>query len=90
MLQNIKDLENEAPSLYIEFKKIVKRYVAVIDENYETIVASSSDAIDTKRQLQNNLKDELDFLPNKMDIDFADFQIIEWLGICTLNFTRND
>ena len=62
----------------------------MIDENYETIVASSSDAIDTKRQLQNNLKDELDFLPNKMDIDFADFQIIEWLGICTLNFTRND
>lgn len=90
MLQNIKDLENEAPSLYIEFKKIVKRYVAVIDENYETVVASSNDAINTKRQLQNNLKDELGFLPNKMDIDFADFQIIEWLGICTLNFTKND
>lgn len=89
MLQNIKQLENEAPYLYIKFKSIVTKYVNLVEEDYTRSV-KSNEALDLKRTLQNRLKDELDFLPAKMDIDFADFQIIEWLGMCTLNFTKDD
>ncbi|WP_333624559.1 trypsin-like serine protease [Sphingobacterium siyangense] len=90
MLENIRQLDNEAPELYIKFKDMVKRYIDIVDENYNRAVSTSNEAIDQKKQLQSSLKDELSFLPRKMDIDFADFQIIEWLGICTLNFTKND
>lgn len=90
MLQNIKQLENEAPYLYIKFKSIVAKYVNLVEEDYTRSVNNNNEALDLKQTLQSRLKDELDFLPKKMDIDFADFQIIEWLGMCTLNFTKND
>lgn len=90
MLENIRQLDNEAPELYIRFKDVVKRYIDIVDEDYNRSVNTSNEALDQKRLLQNTLKEELDFLPPKLDIDFADFQIIEWLGICTLNFTKND
>lgn len=90
MLQNIRLLENEAPHLYINFKGIVAKYVNLVEEDYTRSVNNNNDALDLKQTLQNRLKDELDFLPIKMDIDFADFQVIEWLGVCTLNFTKND
>ncbi|MCL7762825.1 serine protease [Polaribacter sp. Z014] len=90
MLQNIRLLENEAPHLYIKFKSIVAKYVNLVEEDYTRSVNKNNEALDLKQTLQNRLKDELDFLPIKMDIDFADFQIIEWLGMCTLNFTKND
>jgi hypothetical protein len=90
MLQNIRLLENEAPHLYINFKEIVAKYVNLVEEDYTRSVNNNNEALDLKKTLQNTLKDELDFLPMKMDIDFADFQIIEWLGMCTLNFIKND
>ena len=90
MLQNIRILENEAPNLYIKFKSIVAKYVKLVEEDYTRTVSLSNEALNQKQILQSNLKDELDFLPKKTNIDFADFQIIEWLGMCTLNFTQND
>lgn len=90
MLQNIRLLENEAPNLYIEFKAIVAKYVNLVEEDYTRTVSDSNEALTQKQLLQNRLNDELYFLPKRMEIDFADFQIIEWLGICTLNFTNND
>ena len=62
----------------------------LVEEDYTRSVNNNNEALDLKQTLQSRLKDELDFLPKKMDIDFADFQIIEWLGMCTLNFTKND
>jgi hypothetical protein len=90
MLQNIRLLENEAPDLYIKFKSIVAKYVNLVEEDYTRTVTLSNEALTQKQILQSNLKDELDFLPKNTNIDFADFQIIEWLGMCTLNFTKND
>jgi hypothetical protein len=90
MLQNIRSLQNEAPHLYIKFKGIVAKYVNSVEEDYTRTVTNSNEALTQKQTLQNRLKDELDFLPIRMDLDFSDFQIIEWLGICTLNFTHYD
>ena len=90
MLNNIRQLDNEAPNLYIKFKEVVKRYVDQVEDDYTRVVNNNSEAIDKKSELQQRLKEDLEFLPNNMDIDFSDFQIIEWLGVCTLNFTKND
>lgn len=90
MLNNIQQLDNEAPNLFIKFKEVVKRYVDQVEDDYTRTVNNSNEAIDKKIELQQRLKDDLDFLPSNMDMDFSDFQIIEWLGVCTLNFTKND
>jgi hypothetical protein len=90
MLNNIQQLENEAPSLYIKFKEIVNKYVNQVEDDYTRIVNNSNEAIDKKSELQKRLKEDLEFLPDYMDLDFSEFQIIEWLGVCTLNFTKND
>jgi len=90
MSKNIRYLDNEAPSLYVRFKEIVKRYVDQVEDDYTRVVSSNNKAIDTKGELQQRLKEDLEFLPNDMNFDFSDFQIIEWLGVCTLNFTKND
>lgn len=90
MLNNIRQLDNEAPNLYIKFKEVVKRYVDLVEDDYTRVVPNSNEAIDKKDELRQRLKDDLDFLPGYTNIDFSDFQIIEWLGICTLNFVKND
>jgi hypothetical protein len=90
MLSNIKQLDNEAPNLYVKFKEVVKRYVDQVEDDYTRVVSNSNEAIDKKDELQQRLKDDLEFLPSYMNIDFSYFQIIEWLGVCTLNFTKND
>lgn len=90
MLNNIRQLDNEAPSLYKKFKEVVKKYVDQVEDDYTRTVSNSNEAIDKKSELQQRLKDDLSFLPPNMDIDFSDFQVIEWLGVCTLNFTNND
>jgi hypothetical protein len=90
MLDNIRQLDNEAPALYIQFKEVVKRYVDQVEDDYTRTVSDNNEAINKKSELQQMLKNDLDFLPPNLDLDFSDFQIIEWLGICTLNFTYND
>ncbi|MEZ4884392.1 MAG: hypothetical protein R3E32_06590 [Chitinophagales bacterium] len=90
MKENIRTIENDYPILYSQFKSIVKRFVDQVEDDYSRSVKESSEALNLKLQLQSQLKDELEILPDITNLDLSDYQIIEWLGICTLNFTTND
>ncbi|WP_316753905.1 hypothetical protein [Pedobacter gandavensis] len=90
MRENIRTIEDEYPMLYSKFKTIVKRYVDQVEDDYSRSVNESKEAIDIKMRLQTELKEEFKVLPEFTNIDLSEFQIIEWLGICTLNFTLND
>lgn len=90
MQDNIRTLENDYPILYSDFKKIVQRFVDQVEDDYSRNVTESSEAIDLKKELQNQLKAEFNILPKFTNIDLSDYQVIEWLGICTLDFTKND
>lgn len=90
MKENIRTLENDYPTLYSEFKIIVKKFVDQVEDDYSRSVSDSNEAIDLKIELQNQLRNEFDVLPKNTNIDLSAFQIIEWLGRCTLNFTAND
>lgn len=90
MKDNIRTIENDYPILYSKFKNIVKRFVDQVEDDYSRNVSNNSEAINLKMELQNQLKSEFEFLPNFTNLDLSDYQIIEWLGICTLNFTTND
>src|SRR5690606_29687563 len=90
MKDNVRTIENDYPVLYSNFKNIVKRFVDQVEDDYSRSVSESSDAVNLKLDLQNQLKTEFDLLPSFTNLDLSEFQIIEWLGICTLNFTAND
>lgn len=90
MKENIKNLENDYPLLYSNFTNIVKRFVDSVEDDYSRNVSESKDALGLKRELQTQLQEQLKILPQFTNIDLSEFQIIEWLGICTLNFTLND
>ena len=90
MTDNIKTIENNYPLLYQKFKNVVKRFVDQVKDEYSRNVNSDSEAKDLKTQLQNELKHELELLPEFTNIDLSEFQVIEWLGMCTLDFTTND
>jgi hypothetical protein len=90
MKDNIRTIENDYPILYSNFKNIVKRFVDQVEDDYSRSVNQNSEAINLKMELQNQLKSEFEILPNFTNLDLSEYQIIEWLGICTLNFTTND
>lgn len=90
MKDNIRTIENDYPILYSSFKNIVKRFVDQVEDDYSRSVNQNSEAINLKMELQNQLKSEFEILPNFTNLDLSEYQIIEWLGICTLNFTTND
>lgn len=90
MKDNIRTIENDFPILYSNFKNIVKRFVDQVEDDFSRSVNKNSEAIDLKIELQNQLKSEFKVLPNNTNLDLSEYQIIEWLGICTLNFTTND
>lgn len=90
MKDNIRTIENDYPILYSSFKNIVKRFVDQVEDDYSRSVNQNSEAINLKMELQNQLKSEFEVLPNFTNLDLSEYQIIEWLGICTLNFTNND
>lgn len=90
MKENIRTLENDYPTLYSEFKIIVKKFVDQVEDDYSRSVSDSREAIDLKIELQNQLRNEFNVLPSNTNIDLSGFQIVEWLGRCTLNFTAND
>lgn len=90
MKDNIRTIENDYPLLYTNFKNIVQRFVDQVEDEYSRAVNINTEAIDLKRELQNELKGELEILPNYTNLDLSEYQIIEWLGMCTLNFTNND
>ena len=90
MKDNIRTIENDYPILYSNFKNIVKRFVDQVEDDYSRSVTESNEAIDLKMELQNQLKSQLEALPSFTNLDLSEFQVIEWLGICTLNFVKND
>lgn len=90
MRENIQTIENDYPILYSNFKTIVKRFVDQVEDDYSRRVNESNEALDLKMQLQNQLKSQFEVLPNYTNIDLSEYQVIEWLGICTLDFTIND
>ncbi len=90
MKDNIRIIENDYPLLYQKFKSIVQRFVNQVEDDYSRNVDASREAIDKKIELQNQLKQELEILPDFTNIDLSEYQVIEWLGRCTLNFTKND
>ena len=64
----------------------LKNQVGVISSGDMVIVDTSF--LDTLPQ--NQLKSEFEVLPSFTNIDLSEYQVIEWLGICTLNFTIDD
>lgn len=90
MKDNVRTIENDYPILYSKIKNIVKRFVDQVEDDYSRSVNESKEAIDLKMELQNQLKSEFEILPDFTNLDLSEYQIIEWLGICTLNFTIND
>lgn len=90
MKDNVRTIENDYPNLYSQFKNIVKRFVIQVEDDYSRSVRENSEAINLKMELQKQLKNELEILPGFTNWDLSDYQIVEWLGICTLNFTKND
>ncbi len=90
MKDNINSLENDYPLLYTEFKKTVRRFVDQVEDSYSRVVRESNEALDSKIDLQNQLRDQLDMLPKHVNSDSSEYQILEWLGECTLNFSKND
>lgn len=90
MKDNIRIIENDYPILYQKFKRIVQRFVDRVEDDYSRNVNESKEALDKKLELQNQLRTELEILPDFTNIDLSEYQVIEWLGICTLNFTKND
>lgn len=90
MKDNVRTLENDYPHLYLKFKGIVKQFVDQVEDDYSQSVDKSNEAVNLKRELQDQLKSEFDIMPKSININLSEYQIIEWLGICTLNFTKND
>ncbi|WP_312285366.1 trypsin-like serine protease [Chryseobacterium gleum] len=90
MRDNIRTIENDYPVLFSKFQDIVKRFVDQVEDDYSRNVNESNEAINLKMELQNQLKTQFGILPDFTNFDLSEYQIIEWLGICTLNFTKND
>jgi hypothetical protein len=90
MKENIDKYSKEYPDLFIDFKNSVSKLVNEVKYQYSLSVDKSNEAIISKRELQNQLKLILEFMPSTTTFDLSEYQIIEWLGVCTLNFTKND
>ena len=87
--ETINQLENKYPPLYTEYQNIVKRFQDAVEEDYSKRVNDNNEAKDSKITLQRDLKNELqDIFPKELKIDVADYQVIEWLLDCSLNFTN--
>lgn len=90
MKENIDKYADEYPDLFSEFKISVSKLVNQVKRQYSLSVDKSNEAIISQRDLQNELKSILDYMPKNTIPDLSEYQVIEWLGMCTLNFTKND
>lgn len=90
MKENIDNYSKIYPELFSDFKLKVSKLVNQVDAQYSLSVDRPNEAIISQRELQNELKTILEFMPSTTTLDLSEFQIIEWLGMCTLNFTKND
>lgn len=84
---NIEDYEDNYSELFKKFREIIKRYKDRVEFDYTTEVENSSAAKEIRRELDESLKKELEKIFNtEMKLDITEYQIIEWLMDCTLNF----
>ncbi|WP_066223718.1 trypsin-like serine protease [Formosa haliotis] len=90
MKENIDTYSRIYPDLFSEFKTKVSKLVNQVKTQYSLSVDRPNEAKLSQRDLQNELKSILEFMPSTTTFDLSEFQLIEWLGICTLNFTNND
>lgn len=90
MSDNLSLINRDYPTLYSKIKEIVKKFVDSVEDDYSRSVNESSEAVDLKMKLEEQLRGQFFLLPSLADIDLSTYQVIEWLGICTLNFTKND
>lgn len=93
--ENISLLESQYPTLYIRFQNIIKRFQDDVEDEYSRSVRDNNEAKDKKIELKDKLKEELENILESESIkndvvkfDLADYQIIEWLLDCSLNFTK--
>lgn len=88
---NVEDYEDKYPELFKKFRQIIKRYKEKVEFDYTGEVDSSSAAKEVRRALDESLKKELEKIFNsEMKLDITEYQIIEWLMDCTLNFIPKD
>lgn len=90
MKDNIDKYSKDYPDLFSDFKNSVSKLVSQVKYQYSLSVDKSNEAIISQRDLQNELRSILQFMPSTTTFDLSEYQIIEWLGMCTLNFTKND
>ncbi|AWM13903.1 hypothetical protein DI487_08530 [Flavobacterium sediminis] len=90
---NIDEYEDKYPELFKKFREIIKRYKDTVEYDFTGEVENSSVAKEVRRSLNESLKRELEKIFNAdMKLDITEYQIIEWLMDCTLNFIpkKND
>jgi hypothetical protein len=85
--QNVDDYEDKYPELFKKYREIIKRYKDKVEFDYTGEVKDSQQAKQAKLDLDSSLKNELEKIFNpEMKLDLTEYQIIEWLLDCTLNF----
>ena len=91
MKENLRDLENNYPELYKITKNIISGFTKQVKNDHSTTVENNHIAKQAKINLERHLKDDLDkVIPIGTTKRISELQVIEWLGICTLNFQGND
>ena len=85
--ENLDQLDSKYPELNKSFLKVVKKFQDSVKNDYSRTVSNNNEAKDTKIKLSNDLKIELDkLIPIEYKYDITEYQIIEWLLDCSLNF----
>lgn len=95
--ENVSLLESQYPFLYTKFQNVVKRFQDDVEDQYSRSVRDNNEAKDKRLELKDKLKEELAYVLETTDVendrikfDLADYQVIEWLLNCSLNFTKKN
>lgn len=95
--ENVSLLESQYPYIYKKFQNVVKKIQDDVEDQYSRSVRDNNEAKDKRLELKDKLKEELENILEAGDMkndgikfDLADYQVIEWLLDCSLNFTRKN
>ncbi|WP_291575669.1 trypsin-like serine protease [Bacteroides sp.] len=95
--ENVSLLESQYPYIYKKFQNVVKKFQDDVEDQYSRSVRDNNEAKDKRLELKDKLKEELENILETSDMkndgikfDLADYQVIEWLLDCSLNFTRKN
>ena len=95
--ENVSLLESQYPYIYKRFQNVVKKFQDDVEDQYSRSVRDNNEAKDKRLELKDKLKEELENILETGDMkndgikfDLADYQVIEWLLDCSLNFTRKN